>query len=797
MKTLMSALRISAAILSVLFSPIATAEAQDTSNVMIVFDASGSMWGQIDGETKIEIARDAFANAQSVWDEAGQNIGLIAYGHRRKGDCQDIEMMVAVGGNNGAAVADQIQSLRPKGKTPLTDAIRLAAAELRYREEAATVLLFSDGIETCNADPCSLATELEDDGIDFTAHVIGFGLGSDTDRTELQCIADNTGGRFIEAQDAAGLQEAFTKVADAPVAVDQPNENGEIIRFQIVIAEAEGTARPVQLTLRATNIESGEKQVLGTLRGADQIIQGLAAELTAGGWKLEALSEGGHGEISVTLAAETQKVEIPFTANDTSFVLLEGGPYRLGVEHAFFLGVTDPLQANADYTVALFPAGATEYDQRIDWETRFGSDTTGFTEHGLMAPETAGDYEIIVLQGYDLGAANARFPVTFSEDAPLRWKGVTQGEPGQAVPIKISGDTYRNNTLALRSADGTEVVSQWLQAYVAEDGAPKLTLPDRPGVYELIYRATSQDGEISLGQITVGDVVLEDDADAVAPPTEATMTGPPTAQEPKPSSAPEPKRSVPETEFQCTQPACLYFSNTLALGDIPIHQGFGAANEKRDNEGRPSFDVVNLSSGDVITVHPIVMAGEMDCMVVSENGRNEGLQNSTLCMTQNSNGQTVAQFETLEAWVANENEKLLEAELAEDRKAHAETMGEDAIFTSSTLNTAWTIYTNDTFDVVGIVSFDLAGEDTTSVNAILTLYPSEATGLEVQVTVPLVANIQVSGSTEVTGITAKDGGSLGVQIQLSRPPAWDGQDNVFHGLTMIGSTGKVLRVGVF
>ncbi len=785
-------LKLSVALLSCAFPQIATSEAQNTSNVMIVFDASGSMWGQIDGVTKIGIAREAFANAQSVWDGADQRVGLIAYGHRRKGDCRDIETLVALGTGNGPSIAGQVQSLRPKGKTPLSDAIRLAAKELRYREEAATVLLFSDGIETCSADPCALAAELEEDGIDFTAHVIGFALGSDTDRSGLKCIADNTGGQFIEAQDAAGLEKALTQAAAPARPAGQPGEAGKATQLRIVIVESDGTARPDQLTLRATHIESGERRVLGSLRGADEVIEGLVTELAAGGWKIEAISEEGHGEANITVDAQTQQVEIPFTANDTGFVLLEDGPYRTGIEHAFFLGVTDPLQANADYTVALFPAGATDYSQRLDWETRFGSSSTGFTEHGLMAPETAGDYEIIVLQGSDLTAAKARFPVTFSQNAPVRWKGVTRGAPGQSVPIKISGDTYRNNTLSLHSTDGTQIVSQWLQAYISEDGAPALTLPEAPGLYELVYRTQSGEGEISIGQIMVGEVVLQDDADAVAPPQEnASGTS---GEQP---SAPDQTGRISALAFECAQPACLYFSDTLALGDIPVHQGFGVANEMRDDEGNPSFDVLNLSTGDVITLNPVFMVGEMDCMVVSENGREAGLQNSTLCMTQGSTGETVAQYESLESWVVHENAKALDAELSRSRAAHAETMGEDAIFPASTLNAAWTLYTNDKFDVVGVISFDLAGEDPSSVAAFLTLYPSDVTGLDTQQTVPLIASIQASDSTQVTGLTAQDNGALGVQMQLARPPAWDGQDNVFHGLVMIKSTGKVLKVGMF
>jgi Ca-activated chloride channel family protein len=60
---------------------------------IIVLDASGSMWGQIDGRAKLEIAREALGSVLSGMDPATE-IGLMAYGHREKGSCEDIELVV-------------------------------------------------------------------------------------------------------------------------------------------------------------------------------------------------------------------------------------------------------------------------------------------------------------------------------------------------------------------------------------------------------------------------------------------------------------------------------------------------------------------------------------------------------------------------------------------------------------------------------------------------------------------------------------------------------------------------------
>ncbi|MES0873904.1 choice-of-anchor U domain-containing protein [Sinimarinibacterium thermocellulolyticum] len=179
---------------------------------MLVLDASGSMWGQLEGRTKIELARDAVDAMLQDWP-AEQGLGLIAYGHRRKGDCTDIEVLLPAAVRDTAALRAQVQQLTPKGMTPITAAVRLAAEQLKFTEQKATVILVSDGEETCNADPCALGAELEQLGIDFTANVIGFDLPEGKAREQLQCLARNTGGRYLEARDAAGLNAALGEVA--------------------------------------------------------------------------------------------------------------------------------------------------------------------------------------------------------------------------------------------------------------------------------------------------------------------------------------------------------------------------------------------------------------------------------------------------------------------------------------------------------------------------------------------------------------------------------------------------------
>jgi Ca-activated chloride channel family protein len=190
---------------------------------MIVLDASGSMWGQIGGRSKIEIARETLGTVlKSV--PAGTELGLMVYGHREKGSCSDIELAVAPGAGTGEAITAFVSGLNPKGKTPLTQSVEQAADILKYTEDKATVVLVTDGLETCEADPCALASALEEKGVDFTTHVVGFGL-TEEEGKQVACLAENTGGKYFQASDATQLVAALTEtVAEAPMTKTEPVE---------------------------------------------------------------------------------------------------------------------------------------------------------------------------------------------------------------------------------------------------------------------------------------------------------------------------------------------------------------------------------------------------------------------------------------------------------------------------------------------------------------------------------------------------------------------------------------------
>jgi len=193
--------------------------ARAASDLLLVLDASGSMWGKVGGEPKIAVARRVLKDLAGKIP-ASTDVGLIAYGHRREGDCADIETLLPLAPLDAAKLGAVVDRLNAKGKTPIGAAAQHAIDEVKRRDTAATIVLVSDGIETCSADPCAVVRSAKTAGVTFVMHVVGFDLG-DVDVSQLECTAQAGGGLYFDAKNAADLADALDQVLETP-AVDEP-----------------------------------------------------------------------------------------------------------------------------------------------------------------------------------------------------------------------------------------------------------------------------------------------------------------------------------------------------------------------------------------------------------------------------------------------------------------------------------------------------------------------------------------------------------------------------------------------
>ncbi len=189
------------------------AAASGPGGVVLVMDASRSMQERLGDKSKMQVAQEVTGKLIENWG-ADLPIGLTVYGHRSASRCDDIEAAVPVGKLNAAAFLSVVQRLTPRGRTPLTAAVEHAASQLDYQKRKGTIILVSDGEESCGGDPCALAAELAKRGLDFTVHVVGFGLSSAPKTRTLSCLADETGGQYRGAGSAAELNDVLEEMVD-------------------------------------------------------------------------------------------------------------------------------------------------------------------------------------------------------------------------------------------------------------------------------------------------------------------------------------------------------------------------------------------------------------------------------------------------------------------------------------------------------------------------------------------------------------------------------------------------------
>jgi Ca-activated chloride channel family protein len=181
--------------------------------IEIVFDASGSMWGQLQGTSKMAIAKEILEGALGGLPD-DLMVGLRVYGHqhpKEQRDCRDSELLVPLAQGNRGRIRAAIASFKPRGQTPLAYSLERVSEDFGDFQGERAAVLVTDGIESCGGDPVAAARSLQAGG-SFPVHVIGFGLAGadDADLASLRAIADASGGKFLTAGSAEELRRALS-----------------------------------------------------------------------------------------------------------------------------------------------------------------------------------------------------------------------------------------------------------------------------------------------------------------------------------------------------------------------------------------------------------------------------------------------------------------------------------------------------------------------------------------------------------------------------------------------------------
>ena len=401
-------------------APTGAAQEEPGAALLLILDASGSMWGQIGGENKIVIARRVLGELVDGL-EAGSQVGVVAYGHRREGDCDDIETVVPIGPLDPVAVKAIVDDLNPKGKTPLARSVQQAFDSLRGRPGGASIILVSDGLDTCGGDPCGAVRSAKQMGLSFRLHVVGFDVAGE-DVSQLECAAQAGEGHFLSAEDADELAAAL----DRAVAMAPEAPPGRLSLEAI----ADGGLQDAAISV--TDAETGE-EVGGGRTYASPETNPRLIPLPDGRFDVRVRAVGFEGDVSRSFEIEIVDGGLVERVADFSTGELSIGVTRNG------------RRSDAVYRVRLPGGGA---------EVASGRTYTDGTSNPARLRITAGTYEV--------GVGSVEI-----SGRPWAELGTVTLEPGGAVAVSHA---WESATLRLGAARGGELVDATLNVVSVATG---------------------------------------------------------------------------------------------------------------------------------------------------------------------------------------------------------------------------------------------------------------------------------------------------------------------------------------
>lgn len=188
----------------------------DVANFILVLDCSGSMNDKLaDGSSKWHAARQAAIDFVRAVPN-GRSLALIAYGLDAGRQCSSVDLLRPLhqlDEQDKQKLCSMIESLNAVGHTPITRSLNLAGQQLSAITSMSSIVLITDGMENCKADPIGEAGHLvkQYSHLSLKINVIGFCM-SDNEAAQVSKIASAGNGKFMKASDVGELLNSVKKI---------------------------------------------------------------------------------------------------------------------------------------------------------------------------------------------------------------------------------------------------------------------------------------------------------------------------------------------------------------------------------------------------------------------------------------------------------------------------------------------------------------------------------------------------------------------------------------------------------
>lgn len=183
-------------------------------HLSIVLDTSGSMLQRIRGVQRIEIARRAMREmAKGLPEQLG--VSLFTFGETEN-SCSVVRKL-SEHNSSRAKFLQAINSTKAVNnvKTPLAEALLALEDRLADRKGGETVVLLTDGEETCGGDPAAAIARLRSRGVAVQVEIVGFAIDDSKLKETFREWAKLGAGHYWDAKDEADLT-TYLRVAVSP-----------------------------------------------------------------------------------------------------------------------------------------------------------------------------------------------------------------------------------------------------------------------------------------------------------------------------------------------------------------------------------------------------------------------------------------------------------------------------------------------------------------------------------------------------------------------------------------------------
>lgn len=186
-------------------------------HLSIVADTSGSMLQRLGTTPRIEIARRALeAMAQGLPEHLG--VSLLTFGET-EGSCSIVTRLSGKDSSRSKLVGT-IKTLKAVNnvKTPLAAALSELEERLHDSKGDETVVLLTDGEETCGGDPEAAIARLRSSGVSVQIEIVGFAIDDSKLKDTFRKWARIGAGNYWDAKDEQDLTR-YLRTAVSPVVV--------------------------------------------------------------------------------------------------------------------------------------------------------------------------------------------------------------------------------------------------------------------------------------------------------------------------------------------------------------------------------------------------------------------------------------------------------------------------------------------------------------------------------------------------------------------------------------------------